>query len=84
MWTPTSVRLSASGLLDGAPVVTSTKKNAVIHFPRSELWNEVSPATEEHPMVTRGVGVIYGEYPALSGKWPAGTTASRGILRPFQ
>lgn len=67
--------------LDGAPVVTSTKKNAAKYIFRvpEELWNEVSGFghSEDHNLgyeVLFGAqGVIYGAYPgSQDGKWPAG------------
>lgn len=67
--------------LDGAPVITSTKKNAAKYIFRvsEELWNEVSGFghSEDHNLgyeVLFGAqGVIYGAYPgSQDGKWPAG------------
>jgi len=67
--------------LDGAPVVTSTKKNAAKYIFRvpEELWSEVSGFghSEDHKdgyeVLFGAQGVIYGAYPgSQDGKWPEG------------
>ena len=73
--------------LDGAPVVTSTKKNAAKYIFRvpENLWSEVSGFghSEDHrdgyECLFGAQGVIYGAYPgSQDGKWPAGEYSFEG------
>ena len=73
--------------IKGAPVATSTKKNAakfIFHIPE-ELWGEVSGFGhgEDHnagyEVLWGPQGLIYGEYPgSKDGKWPAGHYSFEG------
>ena len=73
--------------LDGAPVITSTKKNAAKYIFRvpEELWGEVSGFghSEDHrdgyEVLFGAQGVIYGAYPgSQDGKWPEGEYSFEG------
>jgi len=73
--------------LDGAPVITSTKKNAAKYIFRvpEHLWGEVSGFghSEDHcdgyEVLFGAQGVIYGAYPgSQDSKWPAGEYSFEG------
>ena len=73
--------------LAGAPVVTSTKKNAAKYLFRvpEALWSQVSgfghgdSHKDGYEVLWGAQGLIYGDYPgSKDGKWPAGSYTFEG------